>query len=95
MFYDMKNRQIDNAAEAAWRAAQKIVDDIDYNDDLYVQYKGIRQYLDRRKIIAPEGLEYDPSFVEFVDDNKGRMRFVDSSKKGTSVPDRKELPGCG
>lgn len=82
MFYEMKANQLDNAAETAWRAAERIVDDIDYNDDLYVQYKGFRDYLSKRKIQIPEGLEYDSSFIDFVRDNNGRMRF---STKGSSV----------
>ena len=82
MFFNMKEHQVDRAAETAWRAAKRIVDDIDYNDELYVQYKGVRDYLDKRKIQIPEGLEYDNDFIDFVRDNEGRLRF---SSKGPSV----------
>ena len=82
MWYEMKAYKTDDFARTAWKAAEQIVNDIDYNDDLYVQYKGMRDYLSKRKIQIPEGLEFDEDFAEFIRDNEGRMRFAD---KGPSV----------
>ena len=85
MWYEMKAYKTDAFAKTAWKAAEHIVNDIDYNDDLYVQYKGMREYLNKRKIQIPEGLEYDESFAEFIRDNEGRMRFATVSERGSSV----------
>lgn len=75
MYFEMKNGMSKEFADRAWAAAERIVNDVDYNDDLYVEYKGMRDYLEKRWIQIPEALMYDEDFAEYMRDNSGRMRF--------------------
>ena len=75
-----KNGNIEAFAEEAWKAAKRIVDDINYNDDLFVQYKGLRNYLANTNIKIPDALaygDYSSEVTQFVLDNGGRMKLKD------------------
>ena len=72
----------DNAqefAKEAWDAAERIVDDIDYNDDLYEKYKEMQTFFERNKIAPPSELYADEVYGEFETfkrENDGKIRWA-------------------
>ena len=76
MYKSAKEGNAQAFAREAWNAAERIVDDIDYNDDLYQQYKGIKDYFAHNKISPPTELLRDKEFDKFMADNAGKIMFV-------------------
>ena len=64
-------------AREAWDAAERIVRDIDYNDDLYQQYKGIKEFFEDNKIAPPDAVYSDDAFYDFRKENAGRIKWAD------------------
>ena len=85
MYYFAKGDKAKEYAREAWDAAERIVDDIDYNDELYKQYQGITDYFASYRINLSEDLydafgnykndEVKEDFEKFVKDNSGKIRF--------------------
>lgn len=85
MYYFAKGDKAKEYAREAWDAAERIVDDIDYNDELYKQYQGITEYFASYRINLSEDIydafgnykndEVKEDFEKFIKDNSGKIRF--------------------
>ncbi len=77
IFHLIRKGNPEEAAKRAWKAAEKMVQNAEFTDDsMFQRYKGIVSYLADTKITIPEALIDDEAFLEFVDDNQGKMRIV-------------------
>ena len=85
MYKYAKQNNAEAFAQLAWDAAEEIVDDINYNDDLYIQYEGLRNYFAETNMAIPEYMAYDADIADFVRDNYGRMRFFEDGEDIATV----------
>ena len=75
MYKLARKNETEAFARKAWETAEHIVDDIDYNDALYQEYKEIKAFFDST-ILAPGELWGDREMQSFASANSGKMRFT-------------------